>query len=132
MKKPLQLQLYGNPMAVAAQPDQSRCANQVPFGHNVDAVQMGMAAYLGSTRPGIGQSLAPILHGGSEVADMNAWNAEMGHGRFSEYMATPAAQYHMLNLAQQQRQPMMEQSNTESQWKAFVVALNAAFKKAGG
>ena len=132
MKKTLQLRLYGDPHSVAPQPNQAIEHNTVPFGWNTDGIAMALSGYLGISRPGIGQSIAPVLHSGDVVADMNAWITNQGMQRFSDYMKTPAAQYHIMNLRQQQHMPMMEQANTESQWKAFVQAINAAFRKAGG
>lgn len=129
-KKPLQVR--SNPPAIAPGGNQGITSNSVPFGHNTDRMATGMSSYWGQTLAGLGLSPAPALHAGNTDTDAAAWVENMGNARFSEYMFTPAGQYVMYGLNQQQHLPVMEQANTESQFKAFILALNAAFRRSGG
>lgn len=126
------LQLQSTPPAVAPQNTQGVTHNSVPFGYNTERMAGGMASYWGQTMSGHGLPVAPVLHSGNTDADAQAWVENTGYARFSEYMATPEGQYVMYGLSQQQHLPVMEQANTEQQFKAFILALNAAFRKSGG
>lgn len=123
-----QLHIFGSPRMVASG-QRGANYNQQPFGPNLDGISRSLASYAAMFTPGQGQSVNPILHEGGE-SDYAAWQENSYNPNFNEYMETPKSQYFMYGLDQQQHMPMMEQSNTESQFKAFILAVNAAFQKA--
>ena len=122
-----QFSIFGGPrnQAAAQSPVPT---NYQPFGPNLDGIARALSSYNAMFTPGLGQSVNPILRQGGE-ADYADWERNSATTYANDYMETPKGQYVMYGLAQQQRLPTMQQSNTENQFKAFILAINAAFQK---